>query len=100
MQTAIPSTASIYSSIKITLMNNKDSLKALASCLVGGAMYLTGLRIVEGKNGVFVAMPQRKAMDGSYHDVAYPCSKEMREELHKRLLDAFEKAIHSQPVAA
>jgi stage V sporulation protein G len=91
--------SSIYSSIRINLVN-RESLRAMASCLVGGAIYVTGIRVVEGKNGVFVAMPQRKASDGSYQDVAYPCSKEKREELQRAILDAFEKAAHSSEAIA
>jgi stage V sporulation protein G len=93
------SSPSLYSSIKITLMN-RDSLRAMASCVVGGAIVLTGMRVVEGKNGIFVSMPQRKNADGSYHDVAYPSSREMRDSLQRAILDAFHKEAHNQPSLA
>ncbi|MES2202641.1 MAG: SpoVG family protein [candidate division FCPU426 bacterium] len=81
----------VYSSVRITL-THRDSLRAMASCLVGGAMFVNGMRVVEGKNGLFVAMPSRKNAAGEYQDVAFPCSKEMRDQLQRVILDEFEKA--------
>jgi stage V sporulation protein G len=90
---------SVFSSIRISLI--KDShVKALASCLVGGAIMVTGIRVVEGRNGVFVSMPQRRTTDGNYQDITYPVSKEIRAELQRVLLDAFSKASQPQPALA
>ena len=79
-----------FSSARITIIN-RDALKALASVLVGDCFYVTSIRIVEGKNGLFVSMPQRKSADGSYQDIAFPANKEIREELHAYLLQEYEK---------
>ena len=55
-------------------------------------MKITGIRIVEGKLGLFVSMPQSKDNDGEYHDVAFPITKEAREEIQDAVLDAYEDA--------
>ena len=74
-------------------LSNKDSnLKAFASITLDDAVCITGIRIVEGKMGLFVSMPQSKDNDGEYHDVAFPITKEAREEIQDAVLDAYDAA--------
>lgn len=71
----------------------KDSLRGFASIKVGGAFFITGIRIIEGKNGLFISFPAQKNKDGEYQDVAFPASKAVREETQKLVLKAYiEKA--------
>lgn len=42
---------------------------------------VTGLRLINGANGRFVSMPSRKLPDGTYKDIAFPLSKDMREDI-------------------
>jgi stage V sporulation protein G len=80
----------IFSQVRVSLFL-KDSLRALASVKVCDAVYLTGLRVVEGKNGLFVAMPNRKTGDGDYQDIYFPASKAMRDELQNSVLEAYRR---------
>lgn len=74
-------------------LSKKDSnLKAFASITIDDAICITGIRIVEGKNGVFMSMPQSKDNDGEYHDIVFPITKEAREELEAAVLDAYDDA--------
>jgi stage V sporulation protein G len=96
MQTETTKPSSLFSSIRIKLLNSTDQAKALASCLVGGAIMVTGIRVVQGKYGLFISMPQRRnQVTGDYSDVAFPISKEMREEMSRLILDEFERAANS-----
>ena len=49
----------MFSNVRVTPFE-KDSLRGLASVKVGDAVFLTGLKVVMGKNGLFVGMPQAK----------------------------------------
>ena len=74
-------------------LSKKDSnLKAFASVTIDDAICITGIRIVEGKIGLFMSMPQSKDNDGEYHDIAFPITKEAREELEAAVLDAYDDA--------
>ncbi len=70
---------------------DKDALRATATVQVAGAIFLTGLRVIEGKNGLFVAMPSRKTSGGEYQDICFPASKAVRDELQKIVLDEYER---------
>lgn len=74
------------------LGNQESTLKAFASITIDDAVCITGIRIIEGKIGLFMSMPQSKDNDGEYHDVAFPITKEAREEIRDAVLDAYEDA--------
>ena len=68
----------------------KDNLRALCSVKVADAIFLTGMRIIQGKNGLFVAMPARKISTGEYMDIYFAASRKMRNELTKLVVEAYE----------
>ena len=74
------------------LGNQESTLKAFASITIDDAVCITGIRIVEGKNGLFMSMPQSKDNDGEYHDVAFPITKDAREAIQDAVLDEYEAA--------
>ena len=44
------------------------------------------MKIIEGKTGLFIAMPSRKTANGEYKDVAHPISPDFRNELQEKIL--------------
>ena len=48
--------------------------------------------IIDGDNGLFIAMPSRKTATGGYRDVAHPINPEVRAMFEEAILDAYEKA--------
>lgn len=66
--------------------------KAFASVNIGGAFAIHGLRVMDSEKGLFVSMPSRK--DGeNYREVFHPVSSEAREELNKKVLEAYEQKL-------
>ncbi|HTL99328.1 MAG TPA: SpoVG family protein [Holophagaceae bacterium] len=85
--------------IRITPITNDDKLRAYAAIVLDGAFLIGDLRVVEGEDGYFVAMPSRRKRDGSYKDIAYPLTNEAREFLERRVLEAFEAATGKRAIA-
>ena len=81
-----------FTQVRISLFQ-KNSLLAVASVRVLDAVYLTGLRVIEGKNGLFVAMPNRKTGGGEYQDIYFPANKASRDELQEVVLAAYRREI-------
>ena len=81
-----------FSVTKVSLMN-KDSLRGIATVKVMELVYLTGLRIVEGKNGLFVTMPARKTAVGEYQDIFFAACREQRDSLSAAVLEAYGKEV-------
>jgi len=68
-------------------------LKAFASITFDDSFRVKGLRVVEGSNGLFVAMPSRKLPDGTFEDIAHPLTREAKALIEKRVLAEYKKAI-------
>ncbi len=57
-----------------------------------GNLAVRDIRIVNGQNGPFIAMPQTKDKDGNYKDLVFPTTKEGRAQLNTAILDAYAAA--------
>jgi len=79
--------------VNIKLQENKEHLKAYADVLLDEAYMVKGLSVVDGKNGLFVNMPQKQGHDEKYYDQFYPVTKEARENLVKAVLDEYQHQI-------
>lgn len=79
------------------LVDNGTNLRAFASVTVGGAVAIHGLRVMDSKKGLFVSMPSYSYEDSNgetmYADYAHPISKEAREAINSKVLDAYEQAL-------
>jgi stage V sporulation protein G len=71
-------------------LNGDSSTKAFCDLSVGEFMVIKGLRIVQGKNGLFVSMPREQGRDGKWYSRAYPLSKEALQKISEVVLSAYE----------
>ena len=78
----------------------KGSVLAFASADIGGCYAVTGIRIVEGKEGPFVAMPSQFGKDKQYHDICFPTTSAMREALNTVVMDAYRDVLEQQAARA
>lgn len=70
---------------------NIERLKAYADITFDESFVIHGLKIIDGQNGLFVAMPSRRMPNGEFKDIAHPITPELRSELTKEILEAYEK---------
>ena len=77
--------------IEIARLHKLDSdsaLKAFADVAIGQVL-VKGVRIVEGKNGMFITMPQSQGKDGKWYCTVMLLDENLKEELHKTVLEAY-----------
>jgi len=77
-------------------LRNEAKLKAYASITFDDCFVVRNLRVIEGKKGLFVAMPSKKRKDGTHQDIAHPITREMREKIENTVLDEYNKALSQQ----
>ena len=70
---------------------NIERLKAYADITFDESFVIHGLKIIDGQNGLFVAMPSRKMPNGEFKDIVHPITPELRQEITKVILDKFEE---------
>ncbi|MCA1753821.1 MAG: septation regulator SpoVG [Spirochaeta sp.] len=78
--------------IRIRKVNAEGKLKAYVTVTFDECFVIHNVKVIEGKTGVFIAMPSRKTKTGEYKDVAHPINSDFRNELQNRILEAFQQA--------
>ncbi|MCL5289939.1 MAG: septation regulator SpoVG [Eubacteriales bacterium] len=71
----------------------EGKMKAIVSVTLDDAFVIHDVKVVEGNNGLFVAMPSRKMPDGEFRDIAHPINSSARELIQSAVLIAYEQAI-------
>ena len=66
-------------------------MKGIASVLLDDAFAVHDIRIIEGDNGLFIAMPSRKTATGGYRDIAHPINPDVRKQFEDAILEEFNK---------
>ena len=90
---------SIITNVSVYTLNDSNSKTvAIATVTIADCLVLTGLKIVSGKKGMFVSMPQRKLSKpdkngNEYADIFFPITHGFREELNDAVLDAYDDKI-------
>jgi len=77
--------------IRIRLVTKDESkLKAVASFTIDGAFVVHDVKVIDGNNGLFIAMPSKQSPSGEYRDIVHPLNTETREQLSSAILAAYE----------
>ncbi len=76
--------------VRIKKVSGEGKMRAVAAIVIDDAFVVRDLRVIEGQNGLFVAMPSRKSADGEYHDIAHPITAEAREMIQAKVLKEYE----------
>ena len=83
--------------IRIRLVNKDEGkLKAVASFTIDDAFIVHDVKIIEGNNGNFIAMPSKQVPNGQYKDIVHPKNNETRELITAAVLAAYDKEIANQ----
>lgn len=74
---------------------NEDRLKAYVSITIDDCFVVRDLKVIQGTNGLFVAMPSKKRKDGQFRDIAHPLNQDTRAMIEDAVFDAFENELKS-----
>lgn len=78
--------------VRVKKVDSEGKLKAYVSVTFDDQFVIHNLKVIDGKNGMFVAMPSRKTNSGEFKDVAHPINSHFREFLQNAVLEAYENA--------
>lgn len=83
----------IVTDVRVRKVMLEGKMKAIVSVTLEDAFVVHDVKVVEGNNGLFVAMPSRKMPDGEFRDIAHPINSNTREIIQSAVLQAYEEAI-------
>ena len=75
---------------RINRFDGEGTGKAFCDVVVAESFLIKGLKVVEGKNGLFVSMPRQQGKDGKWYDTVLPLTKEAKEQLSQVVLEAYQ----------
>lgn len=77
--------------VRIRKISAEGKMKAIVSVTFENQFVVHDIKVIEGQNGLFIAMPSRKTPDGEFKDIAHPINTETREQIQRAILDEYEK---------
>ncbi|MGG7059505.1 septation regulator SpoVG [Clostridium nigeriense] len=78
--------------VRIRKIASDGKMKAIVSVTFDNEFVVHDIKVIEGQNGLFIAMPSRKTPDGEFKDIAHPINTDTREKIQASILEAYEKA--------
>lgn len=78
---------------KIRSINTEGRLKAIVSITIDGCLAIHDIKIIEGDNRLFAAMPSRKDENGIFRDIVHPIDVKTRDMLEDVILDSYVRYV-------
>ncbi len=79
--------------VRIRRLTYEGKMRAIVSVTFNDQFVIHDLRVIEGSNGLFVAMPSKRTPSGQFRDIAHPIKTEMRAYVEEAVLDYYEREI-------
>lgn len=82
--------------VRIRKVQEEGKMKAIVSVTFDDEFVVHDIKIIDGQNGLFVAMPSRKMADGEFRDIAHPINAETRQKIQNAIFEEYDKVIVSE----
>ncbi len=79
--------------VRLRKVNSNGKMKAIVSVTFDNEFVVHDIKIIEGQNGLFIAMPSRKLADGDFRDIAHPINSETRIKIQDAVFSKYKKEI-------
>lgn len=84
--------------VRVRKITNEGKMKAIVSVTFDNEFVVHDIKVIDGQNGLFIAMPSRKTPDGEFKDIAHPINTETRERIQASILAEYDKVKNSADV--
>jgi stage V sporulation protein G len=78
--------------VRLRRVNREGRMRAIASITIDSEFVVHDIRVIDGNNGMFVAMPSKRTPDGEFRDIAHPISPLSREKIEAAVLAEYHRA--------
>ena len=83
--------------VRVKLVESDSRLRGVATITFDDAFVVHDIRIIEGENGIFVAMTSKKTPNGTFRDIAHPIHGDMRKLIEEAIVKAYEDVKNNPP---
>ncbi|MBB6177764.1 stage V sporulation protein G [Anoxybacillus eryuanensis] len=78
--------------MRLRRVNTEGRMRAIASITLDHEFVVHDIRVIEGNNGLFVAMPSKRTPDGEFRDIAHPINSTTRGKIQEAVLAEYHRA--------
>lgn len=75
--------------VRLRRVNTDGRMRAIASITLDQEFVIHDIRVIDGNNGLFVAMPSKRTPDGEFRDIAHPINSNMRAKIQEAVLEQY-----------
>ena len=79
--------------IRVKKIPSESKMRAVVSVTFDDAFVVHDIKIIEGQDKLFTAMPSRRTHENEFKDIAHPINSEMREMLEKAIIAKYEELL-------
>lgn len=75
--------------VRIRKVTGDGKMLATATITIDNEFVVHDIKVIDGDNGLFIAMPSRRTKEGEFRDVAHPIRPETRQQIQDLILNAY-----------
>ena len=77
--------------VRIRKISDDGKMKAVVSITFDDEFVVHDIKIIDGQNGLFIAMPSKKTPTGDYRDIAHPINPDVRKMFEDAIFEEYNK---------
>ncbi len=83
--------------VRVRMVTKDEAkLKAVASITIDECFVVHDIKVISGKDGLFISMPSRKTPEGEYKDIVHPINTETREQIKDAIMAEYNKVADAE----
>lgn len=86
--------------VRVRKVSVEGKMRAIVSVTLDNEFVVHDIKVIEGENGLFIAMPSKKGNDGEYRDIAHPINSVTREKIQQLILEAYQRELAAAQVSS
>lgn len=84
----------IVTDVRVRRLTREGKMRAIVSITLNDKFVVHDVRVIEGNNGLFVAMPSKRTPNGEFRDIAHPINVEARQVIQQSVLEAYNREMN------
>ncbi|NVT96442.1 septation regulator SpoVG [Listeria monocytogenes] len=85
--------------VRLRRVETDGRMRAIASITLDEEFVVHDIRVIDGNNGLFVAMPSKRGVDGEFRDIAHPINSDTRAKIQEVVLAEYERVGEEKATA-